>query len=465
MIKAENVLFLPLRIQQNFPIIKILENLNKIKDEKINLGQFHNIINKNLTNFTLENSIYMFLISKIIFEPEKNINEKLINNENIDIYSIRLFFYLQLIKNQTEKKKIKTNWKNSNHLNDSFLIDNPNNEKKKNIKSLIPNFFQNNLFFEKDLQNEKFFHKIKSIFLQEKDLEVKKLLKFDNLKLDFNKFQKIQDLSHKVIVIENDNLEENNNLILSNCQNCSIYVKTLKDLVYIYKCKNSEIFISGVKKITLLENCSDIKLTAITKILTLNNVLDSSINSYSDFKINLLGEIKNVKIGPYNANFLNIYDILKNTKIELNKENTEKFKEISIFYKVQNFIDFKNNSFSIIKPEEYKKMLLPNTFSYYPASTLITNENFLKLSKHLSDLVNQCAKIDYIIPLLVPNDFLEFLLKKVVYFLEFKKKIANNSLNESQRDKLMFMVQGHFREWLLSKPKTNDLLRVISNVK
>lgn len=464
MIKAENVLFLPLRIQQNFPIIKILESLNEIKEEKINLGQFHNIIKQNLNNFTLENSIFIFLISKIIFDPNSNLDEKLINNSNLDIYSIRLMFYLQLIKNQTEKKKIKTNWKNSNNLNDSFLINNPNTKQNTNIKSLIPNFFQNIPFLENDLKNKNFYNKIKSIFLQEKEITYKKLIKNDNLKIDYQKFEKIQDLSHKVLLLENQN-SENTNLFISNCQNCSIYVKRLLDLVYIYKCKNCQIFISGVKKITLLENCSDLKITLITKILTLNNIIDSTINSYSDFKTNFLGEIKNVRVGPYNANFLEIWDILENAKIQQNEANRNKFSDISIFYNVQNFINFEKNSFSIIKPEDFKKISLPISFSYHPASTLITNKLFLKFSENLSEIVEECAKIDYIVPLLAPNNYIRFLLKKVLFFLDFKRKIADNSLNESQKEKLMFMIQGYFREWMLSKPNTNDLLRVITNIK
>ncbi len=313
------------------------------------------------------------------------------------------------------------------------------------------------------MESKEFTERLLLLFPQEEKENFREnLLKAESFRIDFYSFQNISNLTHKVIVIEES---DKDNLMISNCQSCSIYFKSTVKLANIYKCKNCEIFIEGVKKITLLQNCSEIKLTLITKFLNASNILDSQINLCSSFGPNLLGEIRNVTIGPYNANFVDIWSTLEACKIKLNKETTTKFAFPLIFYNCQGFLNPGENSYKTQDPSEFTRFILPKSFSYYPCSELLKNKEFRKLYKKMILLVESCQNQNCNIPLLAPDNYLKNLLKKQIIYQNFKKKIKEKKLSAHQTEKFLYFVQGNFREWLLAKPRTNDVLKIINTIK
>lgn len=85
----------------------------------------------------------------------------------------------------------------------------------------------------------------------------------------------------------------------------------MPEFLIIKKCKGSEIFVEGVKRITLIENSIDITFVGISRILNVFNVINSKMQIFTHFRPNLLGEIKGLELGPYNANFENLPSVLE----------------------------------------------------------------------------------------------------------------------------------------------------------
>ena len=65
----------------------------------------------------------------------------------------------------------------------------------------------------------------------------------------------------------------------------------------------------------MIENCNDLIFTGISKIINVFNVNSSRLNIFSEYPPNLLGEIKMLELAPHNANYLNIFSVLKNINI------------------------------------------------------------------------------------------------------------------------------------------------------
>lgn len=55
-----------------------------------------------------------------------------------------------------------------------------------------------------------------------------------------------------------------------------------------------------------LDRCNKLAVTVLCKVLNINNCYSLRLHSYSCLPPNLCGEARNIRFGPFNANFASV---------------------------------------------------------------------------------------------------------------------------------------------------------------
>ena len=461
-IKADYFHIGSIKLSSKYPVKNLLAELDNMPDNHITFHEFHDLfLRQILPDSRTEHSYCLFVLVKLLMEPESISLDKanFTNLNKISKTSMKIYIYLQTFKNNMEKKSIKTAWNNHVNLNESIHPSKVNTPSVHNIS----NTFTHSNTLANDLTNPAFAKSIGKIFNIADHVELKELMvKSTMFELSYSQYHQTFNLNNKSIVIENS---EKQNLIIAECQNCSIYIKDTFRLVYIYKCKNCEIFISGVETVTLIENSIDMIITLITTALMLSNVTDSDINVYSIFEPFLFGEIIGLTLGPFNANFKSIWSSIDVCNIPIESEYLSNFAYPLCFYKAQKELNITSNTFNIQAPDKFIKMVLPNIFGSLEFKDLKADKRFLSYSNGLEKYFSDIEEEGTTLPLLAPYNYTETYIKRLLKHKTLRDMIKTKKLDKEDEVAYLNAIQGHFREWVLSKPQSNHLLRLISTIK
>lgn len=462
-IKAEFIHIVPISITTEYPLKQILDKLNSLEGEDITFPMAISVLEANLKSFKEENHLLFFTKCKLLFEKEvKDISYQNIKKMTIKKNWFKILLIFNLAKNRRDfSKQSSTNWNNQANLDDSFISQSIK-PTSLSLKLNIPNFLKNNLIFN-ELKNKAFMNEFSKVLSNCEPAEFVNICeKKQAVDIDYSEYIEITNLVNKVITLEN---LKKRKLLISECTNSNIYFTSYFEMVIISRCKNCEIFIPGVKRITLIEHSNDMNITLISRAIHLSNVCDSSVNSYSSFEPELLGEIINVSLGPFNANFMNIFSTLESIGMTFCREFLDLFSRPKCFYKCQEFLNQEMNSFSIIKPSAFENFILPKEFGLIQVVPLMVNENFTKVFPNYEEIKNLKLFADEIIPILSPFEFIQEVFRRLQANKDFNEAIISKNLKPEQKVVLLDAIQGHFREWLLAKQEsTCGMFRTLSTI-
>ena len=462
-IKAEFVHIAPVSLTSDFPLKKILDALEKMKKPELTLTDVHKILSECFPGFTENHSALYFTKTKLLFDSGVNDFTALpAAQQTVRKNCFKILIYLQLAKNRKDHNKgLATTWTHPVNPDDTVFL-NTSIKPISALKLTIPNFLRD-VQLQADIQNPEFAAEMAKIFQHPEPNTLQQIVeKKQVVEIDFQEFYEIVNLNSKVLTLETS---KKTKLFISECVNSNIYFRSSFDVVIITRCKNCEIFIPGVKKITLIEHSNDLNVTIISRALHISNVSDSIIHTYTCFEPQLLGETINVILGPHNANYTEIFDTLELNAIQLNNDFGLMFSTPHTFFTAQQFLDHKKNLFNTLGPDSYENMILPKEFTIYQYNALLVDKRFLSISKEIEALLKVPIEQGVVVPILAPAKFKEVVISRAIQFQKIKHLIKDYKLTPEQQEKFFDAVQGHFREWLMTKPHSvGSLIRILNSL-
>ena len=462
-VKAEFIHIVPISITFEYPLKQLLEKVNSFPNEDLNFPDVSKILAESFKNFTEENHLLFFTKSKLLFEKDvKNLSYLNIRKQTVKKNWLKILLIFHLAKNRQDfTKQSPTSWNNQANLDDSFISPTPRTPNSQRL--LIPNFLKSTLVLA-ELKDPKFMTDFSAVVSGCDNSEIVQHCEKRNfLEVDYSDYIEITHLTNKVITLENLKKKK---LLISECSNVSVYFSSSFEMVIITKCKNCEIFIPGVRRIALIEHSVDLNVTIIARALHLSNVSDSKINSYTSFEPELLGEIMNVQMGPFNANFANVLQTLESIGVELKQEYTDSFSRAKRFYKCQEFLTEGANSHGMISPADFERLILPKEFGFLQVVPLLNNEIYAGVFPEIVACKELKDHSEEIFPILVPKVYSDEMLRRLKEHVELTALIFAKELGKNEKDVLLDVIQGYFREWLVTRPETTGgMFRMLNNIK
>jgi Tubulin binding cofactor C len=181
--------------------------------------------------------------------------------------------------------------------------------------------------------------------------------------------------------------------------------------------------VAGVKKVCTIEKTESSQISVGTNALRIGNTIDTTINIFTTSLPLLYGDNRNITLGPHNASYDGIWNVLKKSKIEINKAHVTNYSKPIL-------VNTKPNSFVLQMPHDFRKCTLPN----------VGNESTL---------------------LLAPEEFIEQLNNEKKIMMSLQKKIKDAQLNDEQLNQLHQAIQGNFKEWLIKCPQFKSMIEFI----
>ena len=462
-VKAEFIHIVPISITFEYPLKQLLEKINTFPNEDLFFTDVSKILSESFKNFTEENHLLFFIKSKLLFEKDvKNISYLNIRKQTIKKNWLKILLIFHLAKNRQDfTKQSHTSWNNQANLDDSFISQTPRTPNSQRL--LIPNFLKSALVLT-ELKDPKLMADFSSVVSGCDKLEIiPNCEKRNFLEVDYSDYIEITHLTNKVITLENLKKKK---LLISECSNASIYFSSTFEMLIITKCKNCEIFIPGVRRIALIEHSSDLNVTIITRALHLSNVSDSRIHSYTSFEPELLGEINNVQMGPFNANFANLLQTLETIGVELKKEFIDTFSNAKQFYKCQEFLTEGANSHGVIGLTDFERLILPKEFGFLQVMPLLNNEIYAGVFPEIVAIKELRDYPEEIIPVLTPKTYFLEMIRRFESNKELMALIIAKKLGKNEKEILLDVIQGYFREWLVTRSETTGgMFRMLNNFK
>ena len=244
---------------------------------------------------------------------------------------------------------------------------------------------------------------------------------------ELSNYATIKGLS-KCVTIKTGNEYQNKNLLINNCDDTYIYINTNVSNCKISLCTNCTIVIAVASKIISIDKCEKCNICIISNFTRISNMIDSNIYLFSVYEPILYGDNRGLKLGPHNVTYNDLYLHIKESRINISQSSYKNF-SLPVY--------LNNNSkehINIIKPEEFTTIVVPfdvkDPFNY----------------------------------ILTPKTYLDVIQKRYNNYANIQKMIKEAGFQESQEKGFHIVLQGHFREWLVTsgnfKPM-NDLVKMI----
>lgn len=462
-VKAEFIHIVPISITTEYPLKQLLDNANALPNEDLTFADVVAVLSQSFKSFTESHHLLFFTKCKLLFEKEvRDLSYLNIKKQTIKRSWLKILLIFHLAKNRRDFTKVSMTTFN-NHVNMDDSIISQTLKPQTTLKLNIPNFLQNQQVFQ-ELTAPRFLADFGRVLsnVQPPDI-IATAEKKNHLDIDYSEYIEVVGHVNKVIVLENVKRKK---LFISECSNSNIHFTSHFEVVIISRCRNCEVFVPGVKRVALVEHSSNLVVTIIAKSLHLSNVTDSTVNCYTGFEPELLGEIINLKIGPFNANFSNLFTFLDAIGLPFCREFLDLYARPKQFYRCQEFLNQEVNSFAVIEPWAYETFVLPKEFGNLQINPLLNNDLFLKVFPAFASLKDVRAYPNEIIPILVPFQFIEEMFRRYRMFKELMERVGGNDIKPEQRTLFLEALQGHFREWLLSQQdSTASLFRMFSSLK
>jgi hypothetical protein len=230
----------------------------------------------------------------------------------------------------------------------------------------------------------------------------------------------------KCVTIKNEELL-NKNIHISQCKESYIYINTNVLNCKISSCENCTIVVAAVSKITSFDRCDKCNICVISNYTRISNMIDSNIYLYTAYEPVLFGDNRGLKLGPHNVSYIDLYAIAKESKITINVNGQDMFKNF-VFMSTNT-----NEQATIIKPEEFSVLTVPfesKDFTYK----------------------------------LTPKAYVNALEDRRRNFARIKDMIEKANLNNEQEKMFHLALQGHFRDYLISHNKSQAINTIISMI-
>ena len=95
--------------------------------------------------------------------------------------------------------------------------------------------------------------------------------------------------------------------------------------VSIINCVNTVVFVAAVNKACTIEKCENVIVTVTSNFLRVGNTIDSKIYYYGSYFPILYGDNRSIILGPNNANYNELLERMKASKISLMPKSSQNF--------------------------------------------------------------------------------------------------------------------------------------------
>ena len=279
----------------------------------------------------------------------------------------------------------------------------------------------------------------------------------------------IQGLTKSVTLRDHPHCDSKE-LKISNCEDSYIYINSAPTSVHMVNCVNCTIFIASVATLATVDKCENIALTVASNVLRISNTIDSKIFFYGPLPPIMFGDNRGITLAPHNANFLELFELLKKSEITLNSRCASNFK--------LPWVVSRENSMNLhfCSAKEFQACALPGSFRVFPVGMVkdLDSLNGLFSAGKYPDFKEMVEKklkeqssnpnLTLSVPLLAPSDYKEEIIARYRKMADFKNLVKSSNLNEEQQKMLYAGVQGHFREWLVNENAIrpiSDLIKMI----
>ncbi|KAL4506852.1 hypothetical protein ABPG72_001273 [Tetrahymena utriculariae] len=273
----------------------------------------------------------------------------------------------------------------------------------------------------------------------------------------------IQGLT-KSVMCKDEKFCADQDLRILNCEDSYIYIDAAVQSLSVTNCTNTTIFISAVNKICTIDKSENLTITVASNFLRIGNTIDSTVYYYGSYYPVLYGDNRSVTLAPNNANYLDLFERMKQSKIPLNYKSSLNFASPIVMNQNQAM------SYTILSTKEFFPINLPPQFKPVSHSQVQTFEQILspQFEKYLIDQKNnqqETVSTNMIIPLLAPNDYRDQVIQRFKLYTDYQGMLKNSGLSDSQSRHLQNAIQGYFREWMVQtgqiKP-ISDLVKMIN---
>lgn len=410
-IKAEFARIAPIQLSSAFATPELLQTLGAFPGEDIGLEEFSSMI-KGRQN---ELCPFFFALAQTLFSETISFHSKVSRN------SLRVLMQLQSLKG------FKTH--GVPNIDDTFRYS---AEQPARARQTIRNCFREGFEGGTVEMSAVFGDKQTSSLTQQKVLEV-----------DASNFKDFTNISGKTLVIDC----EFPRILFRDCLSCQFFFREKTAIVHIKDCSQCEFFFAKTE-ITFVEHSSSIRLSTIAHLVMASNLHDSTFNLFSSVRPTLMGEIKAVKLAPYNSNWIN-FGVLSKARDLFNAQAIDAFSKPFLLYNFQK-ITAQENSFEILPPNRFEMIALPENFMPLSRNNLSQLQKFFPSIKQVSDIeAEESLKTE--LPLLTPPEYISSELKKWKALKELKKLLKVKKLLAKDIFSATQKIKTRFKEWVIEE--------------
>lgn len=136
------------------------------------------------------------------------------------------------------------------------------------------------------------------------------------------KFKKKADIVYiqgltKSVMCKDEKSCGGQDLRILNCEDSYIYIDAAVLSLSVTNCMNTTIFIAAVTKICTIDKSENLTITVASNFLRIGNTIDSTIYYYGSYYPVLYGDNRSVTLAPNNANYIDLFERMKQAKIPL----------------------------------------------------------------------------------------------------------------------------------------------------
>lgn len=237
----------------------------------------------------------------------------------------------------------------------------------------------------------------------------------------------------------------NKEVRILNCEESYIYIDACVKFISIVNCVNTTVFVASVKKVCTVDKCENLTLTVASNYLRVGNTIDSTINYYGSFNPVLYGDNRSIIIGPYNANYTELVDRIKEAEIPILYKNIQSYDNALVL----NNPDNSNINHKIQKVEDFSNIILPENFKPIPHTHVSNYDNLVFGLSGGNDDLKALDGTNCILPVLCPNTYRDSIKNRHKNYKEIQKEIIQSGLGNEEQKILQFAIQSAYKEWLL----------------
>ncbi|KAI0990419.1 hypothetical protein GJ496_001341 [Pomphorhynchus laevis] len=243
-----------------------------------------------------------------------------------------------------------------------------------------------------------------------------------------SKSRKLVIISHlyRTTVIESSNHYEDAEVKLHRCSSSFIYILSPLKCVSITKCKNTTIALAAVETTVILDSCENVRITTACRRFVISNSTNTICHLLVNYNPILLSGNKNIQFAPFNTNFPNLDNILRQAGLIFGKNcwNSPIIPSLTNCSNVTNIEKSKDNVYSLLPPESFYLLNVP------VMTTAI-------LDSPLNDAV-----------FALPVEYQNELDRRSRSLDEWKYITQKAELQENEKKILQNFVENQFQTWL-----------------